>query len=178
MISGQLHVFRPPQARAGSSSVPRGTKSIVCIPPRFLPAGFTRCDDNMVFPLSQRRPKVPNLRAPDSSVRLFILTGHQTLTPRAQMLRSPRVGGPGYAHHFCFAKSGPEVLTYGRRGEGPAEASRQLKTSKMSLWKLRKAFGELLTLVPMSHTIYAMDGERFLLLSKTFFTPPYPTVGA
>ena len=91
------------------------------------------------------------------------------------MLRSPRVGGPGYAHHFCFAKSGPEVLTYGRRGEGPAEASRQLKTSKMSLWKIRKAFGELLTLVPMSRTMYAMDGERFLLLPKTYFFPPLAT---
>ena len=90
------------------------------------------------------------------------------------MLRPPRVGASGYAHHFCFTIGEPEVITYGRRGEGPAEASRQLKTSKMSLWKLRKAFGELLTLVPMSRTMYAMDGERFLLLPKTYFFHHWP----
>ena len=61
------------------------------------------------------------------------------------MLRAPRVGAVGGSHRFCFAKIGPEVLTYGLRGEapGPAEGSKQLKNAKLSLWKLRKAFDEL-----------------------------------
>ena len=63
------------------------------------------------------------------------------------MLRARRAGAAGGSHRFCFAKNGPEVLTYGRRGEGPAEGSKQLNNAKLSLWKLRKAFGELQTLV-------------------------------
>ena len=59
------------------------------------------------------------------------------------MLRAPRVGAAGGSHRFCFTKTGPEVLTYGLRGEAPAEGSKQLKNAKLSLWKLRKAFDEL-----------------------------------
>ena len=59
------------------------------------------------------------------------------------MLRARRAGAAGGSHRFCFAKIGPEVFTYGLRGEAPAEGSKQLKTRELSLWKLRKAFEEL-----------------------------------
>ena len=59
------------------------------------------------------------------------------------MLRARRAGAAGGSHRFCFAKTGPEVLTYGLRGEAPAEGSKRLKNAILSLWKLRKAFGEL-----------------------------------
>ena len=46
------------------------------------------------------------------------------------MLLAPRVGAVGGSYRFCFAKIGPEVLTYGLRGEAPAEGSKQLKNAK------------------------------------------------
>ena len=75
MKAGQLHVFRSPQARATSPSVPRGTKLIACIPPEFLPAGFTSYEDETVFLLTQTRPKVTVLRLPGTSVVPLVLTG-------------------------------------------------------------------------------------------------------
>ena len=75
MKTGQLHVFRSPQARATSPSVPRGTKLIVYIPPEFLPAGFTSYEDEMVFLLTKTRPKVTILRLPGTSNSILVLTG-------------------------------------------------------------------------------------------------------
>ena len=57
MISGQLHVFRSPQARTASASLPRGTKSIVCIRVEFLPAAFASFDGYGVPPHLQTSPK-------------------------------------------------------------------------------------------------------------------------
>ena len=75
MKTEQLHVFRSPQARATSPSVPRGTKSIVCIPPGFLPAVFTSNEYSTVCLLTQTRPKVTSLRLPGTSNSLLVLTG-------------------------------------------------------------------------------------------------------
>ena len=77
------------------------------------------------------------------AIVLLVLTDALTLTPRAPMLRAPSVGPAGGSHRFCFGFGDAEVVTYGYAPEGSAEAARELKTLKLSLWKLGKAFGEL-----------------------------------
>ena len=54
MISGQLRVFRPPQARTASTFVPHGIPGTVWVPPGFLPSVFASFEVKGSSPLRER----------------------------------------------------------------------------------------------------------------------------